>query len=125
MLGIDTSNRTLSMNIGLALRNQDQLNTLLASLYDPSSPNYHQYLTPDQFAQQFGPTPDQRQAVIDYLTQHGFTVTQVFPSLIDFSGPESLAEQTFGVTINDYQASRWLQLLFQLHAADAPRISRV
>ena len=105
LLGIDSSNRTLSMNIGLALRNQDQLSTLLAGLYDPSSANYHQYLTPDQFAQQFGPTSEQRQAVIDYLTQQGFTVTQVFPSLIDFSGPESLAEQTFGVTINDYKAS--------------------
>lgn len=104
LLSPDSSNRTLNMNIGLALRNQDQLNSLLASLYDPSSSNYHQFLTPDEFAQQFGPTPAQRQAVIDYLTQQGFAVTQVYPVLIDFSGPESLAEQAFGVTINDYQA---------------------
>jgi subtilase family serine protease len=103
LVGSDTSNRTLSMNIGLELRNQDQLSALLAGLYDPSSPTYHQYLTSDQFAQRFGPTPDQRQAVIDYLTQKGFTVTQVYPTLIDFSGSESLAESAFGVSINDYQ----------------------
>jgi kumamolisin len=90
------------MSIGLALRNQDQLSALLQGLYDPSSPNYHQYLTPDEFAQQFGPTAEQRQAVIDYLTKQGFTVTQAYTDLIDFSGSESQAEQVFGVTINDY-----------------------
>ena len=104
LLGSDTTNRTLQMSVGLALRNQDQLSALLQSLYDPSSPNYHQYLTPDQFDQQFGPTADQRQQVIDYLTGQGFTVTQTYPTLIDFSGSESLAERVFGVTINDYQA---------------------
>ena len=103
LLGSDNTDRTLQMSVGLALRNQDQLSALLQSLYDPSSPNYHQYLTPDQFAQQFGPTADQRQAVISYLSGQGFTVTQTYSTLIDFSGPESLAEHVFGVTINDYQ----------------------
>ncbi len=102
--GADQSNRTLQMSIGLALRNQDQLSALLQSLYDPSSPNYHQYLTPDEFAQRFGPTAEQRQAVIDYLTQQGFTVTQTYTGLVDFSGSESQAEQVFGVTINNYKA---------------------
>ena len=101
--GNDTvTSRTLQMSVGLALRNREQLSALLQGLYDPSSPNYHQFLTPDQFAQQFAPSADQRQAVISYLTQQGFTVTQTYPTLIDFSGQESLAEQVFGVTINDY-----------------------
>ena len=102
--GNDTlTGRTLQMSIGLSLRNQAQLSALLQGLYDPSSPNYHQFLTPDQFAQQFAPSADERQAVINYLAQQGFTVTQTYPTLIDFSGPESLAEQVFNVTINDYQ----------------------
>jgi len=104
LLGSDTSDRTLQMSVGLALRNQEQLSALLQSLYDPSSSNYHQYLTPDQFAQQFGPTAGQRQQVIDYVTGQGFSVTQTYPTLIDFSGPQSLAERVFGVTINDYTA---------------------
>ncbi len=104
LLGADTSTRILHMSIGLALRNQDRLNELLASLYNPSSPHYHQYLTPDQFARQFGPTAEQQQTVIDYLAQKGFTVTRTYPTLIDFSGPQSLAEQVFGVSINDYRS---------------------
>jgi subtilase family serine protease len=104
-LGPDQSHRTLQMSVGLAIRNQDQLNALLHDLYDPSSLNYHHFLSVDEFAQQFGPTSEQQQAVINYLTQQGFTVTQTYPNrlLIDFSGSESLAEQVFGVKMYDYQ----------------------
>jgi len=103
-LGIDRSNRTLQMSVGLSLRNQDQLTALLHNLYNPDSPSYHQFLTVDQFAQEFGPTAEQQQVVEDYLTRQGFTVTQSYPNhlLIDFSGSQSLAERVFGVTINDY-----------------------
>jgi len=100
--GADIKTRTLHMSIGLALRNHDQLSALLQSLYNPSSSNYHQYLTQDEFAQRFDPTAGQRQAVIDYLTRQGFAVTQVYPDLIDFSGPVSKAERVFGVSMNDY-----------------------
>jgi subtilase family serine protease len=79
--GADLSTRTLHLSIGLALRNQDQLRASLQSLYNPSSPNYHQYLTQDEFAQRFGPTAAQRQAVIDYVIRQGFAVTQVYPTL--------------------------------------------
>ncbi len=105
LLGTDQSNRTLQMSANFALRNQDQLNWLLHDLYDPSSPNYHQFLTVDEFARRFGPTAEQQQTVENYLTQRGFTITRTYPNhlVIDFSGPQSLAEQTFGVTINDYQ----------------------
>ncbi|HEX6110291.1 MAG TPA: S53 family peptidase [Ktedonobacteraceae bacterium] len=101
--GADLSTRTLHLSIGLALRNQDQLRASLQSLYNPSSPNYHQYLTQDEFAQRFGPTAAQRQEVIDYLIRQGFTVTQVYPDLVDFSGSVSQAERVFGVRINDYR----------------------
>ncbi|HLI06674.1 MAG TPA: S53 family peptidase [Ktedonobacteraceae bacterium] len=106
LLGGDRQSRTLQMSVGLALRNQEELNALLRNLYDPSSSQYHQYLTVAQFTQEFGPTAAEQQAVIDYLTQQGFTVTGTYPDrlLVDFSGPEALAERVFGVTINSYRA---------------------
>ncbi len=106
LLGSDQANRTLRMSANLAMRNQAQLNVLLHDLYDPTSASYHQFLTVAQFAAQFGPTAEQQQAAEQYLTQQGFTITQTYPNrmLIDFSGPEALAERTFGVTINDYQS---------------------
>jgi subtilase family serine protease len=100
-----SSSGTLQMSVGLALRHQDQLNTLLNKLYDPASPSYRQYLSVEQFTEQFGPTQEQQQAVINYLTQQGFTITGTYPNrlMIDFSGPQSLAEQVFNVKINTYE----------------------
>jgi subtilase family serine protease len=96
---------TLQMSIGLALRRQNQLTQLLNDLYDSSSPSYHQFLSVEQFTEQFGPSEYQQQAMIHYLIQQGFTITHTYPNrlLIDFSGPQSLAEQVFGVTIDTYE----------------------
>src|SRR5436190_1747356 len=55
----------LKLTIGLPLRNQEAVATLLGQVYDPSSPNYHRFLTPDQFTAQFGPTVDDYQSVIN------------------------------------------------------------
>jgi kumamolisin len=100
--GSERASRMLHMSVGLALRNQNQLNALLQNLYDPSSPIYHHYLTQDEFVQRFAPTAVQRQAVIDYLTRQGFSVIHIYPNLIDFDGSVSKVEQVFKVSINDY-----------------------
>ena len=46
----------LNLAIGLPLRNQPELDSLLQQIYDPASPNYRHYLTPEQFTARFGPT---------------------------------------------------------------------
>jgi subtilase family serine protease len=56
----------LNLAIGLPLRNQDGLELLLQQLSDPTSPNYQQYLTPEQFTEQFGPTEEDYKALIDF-----------------------------------------------------------
>src|SRR6266566_2534676 len=49
------STKHLDLAIALPLRNRTALAGLLQQLYDPASPGYHQYLTPEQFAERFGP----------------------------------------------------------------------
>src|SRR4051794_38491844 len=44
----------LSLAIGLPLRNQAALSDLLARIYDPANPDYHRYLSPEEFAAAFG-----------------------------------------------------------------------
>ena len=46
----------LQLAISLPLRNTAALSNLLQQIYDPGSTNFHHYLTPEQFAAQFGPT---------------------------------------------------------------------
>src|SRR5436190_7950856 len=52
----------LKLAIGLPLRNQDALDELLRQLYNPNSPNYRQWLTPEQFTERFGPTEEDYRA---------------------------------------------------------------
>src|SRR5438270_5454655 len=99
------ANQQLNLSIGLRLRNQADLDSLLSAIYDPQSPQYHQYLTPDQFNQLFAPTPDQVKQVEAFLQSQGLTVTGVASNnlLIDAAGTVAQAQQTFKTKINTYQ----------------------
>lgn len=104
LLGATTGQQQLQLSIGLQMRNQQQLEGLLSGIYDPRSPLYHHFLTPQQFAAQFAPTQAEQQQVIDYLHSQGLTVTNVAPNglLIDATSSVATAETAFGVTINNY-----------------------
>src|SRR5438132_1058176 len=39
----------LTLTLGLPLRNQEELSTVLQQTYDPASTNYHRFLSPEQF----------------------------------------------------------------------------
>ena len=52
--------------ITLPVRNEAKLDALLASLYTPGDPSYQHYLTPEQFAADFGATQADYDAVIAY-----------------------------------------------------------
>ncbi len=95
----------LNLAIGLPLRNRDALNKLLAEIYDPASTNYHRYLTPEQFAAQFGPTEQDYQSLINFTKTNGLTVTATYPNrlLLDVSGNTAAVEKVFHVTLSVYQ----------------------
>ena len=50
-----TETTRLDLAIGLPVRNQNELDALLAQLQDPASPNFGHYLSAQQFAAEFGP----------------------------------------------------------------------
>jgi hypothetical protein len=64
---------------------------LVEELHDNASPLYHQWLTADQIAAQFGPSADDVSKVTNWLVSHGFTIhtTYAADGVIDFSGPAS------------------------------------
>src|SRR6266566_8067790 len=70
----------LDLGIGLPLREREALTNLLQQLYDPASTNYHHYLTPEQFAQRFGPTETDYQAVLAFAKSNGLTITGTHPN---------------------------------------------
>ena len=95
----------LSLDIGLPLRDRAGLTNLLHQLYDPASTNYHRFLTPDQFAVQFGPTEQDYAAVVAFARTHGLAVTVRHPNrtLLGVRGTVADVERAFHVTLNEYQ----------------------
>ena len=99
------ASRRLNIAIGLPLRNREALNALFQQLYDPSSPRYRHYLTPEQFADSFGPSRQDYQAVRDFAEAHGLTVNAAYPSrlVLSVSGSAAQLEQALHVTLRTYQ----------------------
>ena len=95
----------LNLAIGLPLRNQESLAHLLRDLYDPASPRFHQYLTARQFAEQFGPTEQDYQAVTRFAQARGLTVTGTHPNrtLLDVSGAVADIERALHLRMRVYQ----------------------
>jgi subtilase family serine protease len=82
-IGRLSASENLRVAIGLPLRNRQALADLLQQLYDPGSTNYHQYLTPAQFNEKFGPSEEDYQAVIHFAKTNGLEVAATLDS--DFS----------------------------------------
>ncbi|MGA2854770.1 MAG: protease pro-enzyme activation domain-containing protein, partial [Verrucomicrobiota bacterium] len=102
--GLVPGTNQLNLAIGLPLRNQEALSNLLRQIYDPASPNYHHYLTPEQFAEQFGPAEKDYQAVIAFAKANGLRVTTTHPNrvLLDVSGSVADVERALHVTMHTY-----------------------
>ena len=90
----------LSMRAVLGLRNQAQLTQLLSDLQDPTSSEYHHWLTPQEFTSKFGPTPGDLAQVSSWLSQQGFKVTSTNAAdrTVRFSGSAAQASTAFQVT---------------------------
>ncbi|MGD1020568.1 MAG: protease pro-enzyme activation domain-containing protein [Verrucomicrobiia bacterium] len=104
-VGTLASSTNLDLVIGLPLRNPESLAHLLQQQYAPTSPQYHHWLTPDEFTAKFGPTEEDYQAVIEFAKMNGFTVTGKHPNrtLVDVRGSVADIERTFRVTLLEYQ----------------------
>jgi uncharacterized repeat protein (TIGR01451 family) len=96
---------SLDLAIGLPLRNAEALTNLLREIYDPASPNFHHYLTPEQFTAQFGPTEQDYQAVIDFAKANGLTVKAMHPNrvVLDVSGKAADVERALHVALRTYK----------------------
>jgi len=99
------SSQYMKAKIILPLQNTNQLSALLKDLYDSKSPNFHHFLTPPQFAQQFGSSTIDSKAIQDFLNKQGISVTGQSPNgnVLDVTGPIAAFEQAFGLHINNYQ----------------------
>lgn len=104
-VGVLPSTQRMSLAITLPLRNQADLTNFLERLNDPSSPDYRKFLSVDQFAEKYGPTTQDYQAVVDFAKANGFTVTKTPKNrlLVDINGTVGQIESAFHVVMTVYR----------------------
>src|ERR1700733_7741883 len=98
-LGAADQNSIAHFRVYLPLTHADALEKLLQSQTETSSANYHQWLTPAQFKQQFGPSRADVAKARQLLQNAGFTVVGENTQNLEVEGPVSAVERTFGTQI--------------------------
>jgi hypothetical protein len=104
-MGTLPGSQRLNLAIGLPLRNERDLDALLQQLYDPASPNYRRYLTPEQFTERFGPTEADYQALMDFAASNDLTITVTHPNrvVLNVAGTVTDIQKTFHLTLRVYR----------------------
>ena len=101
-VGRRPSTALTKITVTLQYNHQQELDALVHQISDPSSPQYHHYLSNDQFDSYFAPTAQQEQAVVAALRSAGFTVTHEYANrtIIDAQAPASVVERTFNTEMH-------------------------
>ena len=102
-LGAADPSTIAHFNVYLPLTNTDALERLLQSQTDSTSPSYHQWLTPAQFKQQFGPSAAAVAKTKALLQAAGFTVVGEKTQNLEVEGPVSAVEKMFNTQIERMQ----------------------
>ena len=98
----DTRLQSMMLQFSMSAEQQAALDQLLTDQQNPASPRYHQWLTPAQFAAQFGLSSADLGKVKDWLGSQGFTVTGVANGgqFVRFTGTAAQAQTAFGTSIH-------------------------
>ncbi len=105
--GVAADNLPMDHMLLVLKRSQAQetaLETLTAQQLDKSSPNYHKWLTPQEFGLMFGPSDQDIQKITSWLQSHGFTIDNVSNgrTTIQFSGDAAQVQSAFHTPIHSY-----------------------
>ncbi|MDR3441658.1 MAG: S53 family peptidase [Legionella sp.] len=92
----------LSFIVWLKLRNKEALDQLVQEVYNPNSPRYQQFLTPELYEQKFAPSKEAEERVRSFFVQQGMQA-QVLNHRIQVSGTAEQIKQALHVQLNYYR----------------------
>ena len=108
-MGRVDSNKLLERVVMVLKRSPEQDAALAAfneRQYDPNSPDFHHWLTAEEFGQLYGPSDADISAVTNWLQNHGMQIDEVGKGrvYIQFSGTVGNIERAFRVEMHNYRA---------------------
>ena len=101
---------------------EQEVERFISTLHDPASPNFHRWLTAEEFGDRFGAASEDIAALRAWLEGHGFRVGPVYPggTVLDFSGTAGDVVAAFHTSIHR------LEVLGEMHVANMsdPQVPR-
>ena len=100
-----TASKPLTLTVVLKHTDQGAFDAYLQDLYDPNSPAFHRFLKQDEIADAFGPTREEYEQVLDYLSAKGFKLVEGSANRLTITvrGTRAQAESAFALHIGDYR----------------------
>jgi subtilase family serine protease len=101
-IGLVAPELPLKLAITLKLRDPAGAQALLVDLQDPASPNYHQWLSAEEFAARFDPRQAEVDALTQWLANQGFTNASASRTdrMIRFSGTAAMAQKSLRTSLH-------------------------
>ncbi len=98
---------------------ESALQEFLGEVHRRESTSHHQWLTPQEFGERFGPADSDIQAVANWLREQGFNVAKVTKSkqFLEFSGTAAQLRQALHTEIHQYDVEG------ETHYANASELS--
>lgn len=108
------SSTILHFSIGLPFRNRGILSNLLSQVYDPRNRNFHRYMSPSQFTEQFGPSISDYKTVKAFARDSGLMVGPDDPNrlMVHVSGSVADINRIFHVHLSYYRHPTEPRLFF-------------
>ncbi|MFZ0808069.1 MAG: S53 family peptidase, partial [Candidatus Sulfotelmatobacter sp.] len=105
LVGKLPATQTLYFDIVLPLRDRAGLQTFVREVNDPTSPSYHQFLTPQEFTARFGPSQEDWEALVAFAKGSGFEIINGTREERDLRliGTVANIERAFHVSMGVYQ----------------------
>jgi subtilase family serine protease len=110
----------VEFEVYLPLQNASQLDQLLQEQHTKGTANYHKWITPDQFRDQFGPKQSDVAKATQILGNSGLTVTSVNSHGLHVAGTVSGVESAFGTSLWSATTNKGTQALMATHSLSMP-----
>jgi subtilase family serine protease len=113
-LGSMSPDESLYMTMSFQVQDNAGLLDTISNLYNPASPSFHQWLTPQEFGQRFGRSAAEIEQAAGWISAQGFEINQTWANnlAITFTGKVDAVERAFNVTIGQYRDERENRVFF-------------
>lgn len=94
----------IALILGRSAAQQQALTQFLADVQNPTSGEFHHWLTPAQYGERFGPSDSDLESVESWLQSHGFEIDGVAEArnFIEFSGSIEQVQNAFHTSIHTF-----------------------